>query len=124
VVVSELWDTKACILLEWLLKGGLVPLKVLAHFLDPSRVFVLVCPCDEGHTVGRVPDHKLFILFHAEAHLAVEGDPSTRACLFWKHDGYLRCLGKHDGAEAQGVWADRREGHHIGGRVDDRASTG
>ena len=50
---SELWGfSKALVLLQRLLLDGLVPLEVLAHFLDPSCVFVLVDLGNKGHAVG------------------------------------------------------------------------
>ena len=48
-----------------------------------------------------------------EAHLTVEGHPSTCPSLLRQDDSDLGGLGEDDGTEGKGVGADRRQSHDI-----------
>lgn len=88
-------------LIQGLLNDRVVPIQVLAHLFNPSSVFVDFLPVDEGHAVGRVPNHQLLVPLHPEAHLAIESDPSPSPRLLRQNDRDFGCFGQDNGAEGE-----------------------
>ncbi len=99
---SEFWvgfGTTA--LIQGFLYYLVVPLKVLSHFLDPSRVLIDVSSRDKGYTVGRISDNKLVIAFHSETHLSIKSDPGTCSCLLRQNDRDFGRFGQNYRSEGQ-----------------------
>ena len=88
-------------MLERLLNDLVVPLKVLAKFLDPGSVLIFLLPRHERDAVGRVANDEFLVALHAETHPSVEGHPGARPGLLWQNYGDLGRLRQDDGAEGK-----------------------